>query len=53
MNMKKGLLFVLALSMSVAVMGQAQLDLQSRAALREMRGKHIADSEQLPFKSPL
>ena len=51
--MKKGLLFVLALSMSVAVMGQAQLDLQSRAALREMRGKHIADSEQLPFKSPL
>ena len=51
--MKKGLLFVLALSLSVAVMGQAQLDLQSRATLRGMRGKHIADSEQLPFKSPL
>ena len=62
MNMKKGLLLsVLALSMSLAVMGQAQLDLQSRAALREMRSKHIADSEKRlsestlksPSKSPL
>ena len=37
MNMRKGLLSVLALCLSLAVMGQAQLDLQSRAALREMR----------------
>ena len=60
--MRKGLLLsVLALGMSVGLMGQAQLDLQSRAALREMRGKHIADSEQRlsestlksPSKSPL
>ena len=60
--MRKALLLsVLALGMSVGLMGQAQLDLQSRAALREMRSKHIADSEQRlsestlksPSKSPL
>ena len=49
MNMKKGLLLsVLALSMSLAVMGQAQLDLQSRAALRAMRSELAADSSSLP-----
>ena len=47
--MKKGLLLsVLALSMSLAVMGQAQLDLQSRAALRAMRSELAADSGSLP-----
>ena len=49
MNMKKGLLLsVLTLSMSLAVNGQAQLDLQSRAALRAMRSELAADSGSLP-----
>ena len=34
--------------MSVAVRGQAQLDLQSRAALRAIRSELAADSGSLP-----
>ena len=46
--MRKGLLSVLALCLSLAVMGQAQLDLQSRAALRAIRSELAADSGSLP-----
>ena len=46
--MKKGLLCALVVCMSVAVRGQAQLDLQSRAALRAMRSELAADSGSLP-----
>ena len=49
MNMRKGLLSVLALCLSLAVMGQAQLDLQSRAALREMRAVE-SGQRRLPGK---
>ena len=48
--MRKGLLSVLALCMSFAVMGQAQLDLQSRATLRAMRG--VENGKQKPAKLP-
>ena len=47
--MRKGLLSVLALCLSLAVMGQAQLDLQSRAALREMRAVE-SGQRRLPGK---
>ena len=46
--MKKGLLCALVVCMSVAVRGQAQLDLQSRAALRAIRSELAADSGSLP-----
>ena len=46
--MEKGLLCALVVCMSVAVRGQAQLDLQSRAALRAMRSELAADSGSLP-----
>ena len=46
--MKKGLLCALVVCMSVAVRGQAQLDLQSRAALRAIRSELVADSGSLP-----
>ena len=45
--MKKGLLCALVVCMSVAVRGQAQLDLQSRAALRAIRSELAADSGSL------
>ena len=48
--MRKGLLSVLALCLSLAVMGQAQLDLQSRATLRAMRG--VENGKQKPAKLP-
>ena len=48
--MRKGLLSVLALCVSLAVMGQAQLDLQSRATLRAMRG--VENGKQKPAKLP-
>ena len=64
MNMRKGLLSVLALCMSLVISGQwsvvsgqsqvepsgAQLDLQSRATLRAMRG--VENGKQKPAKLP-